>query len=179
MPPVRELLKPRRQRRRHAPVEDTLPILALGLGQRHDAVAHSTDGLVARLLGLGIVVGQELLHCSGVDDLPDRLLMPAGQEHDVVAVEGEIRRGPGSRVLALVRCRHAVVLLDHRARCALARLLGMVRAATYRCWGAQYQESLGDASQHLLVARRCLPSLGRKVDLETRLLKRCIGNGSF
>lgn len=72
-----------------------LAILPLGLGQHHDAMAHSANSLVGGFLGQRKIGDEEFMYGGRVDELADRLFVATGNEDKVVEGEGEVGGGPG------------------------------------------------------------------------------------
>lgn len=75
-------------------------------------MAHGTDHLVARPLGLGEIIHHELVDDRRLDDLPDALVVAAGEDDEVERVEREVRGRPRQRVAHLVAYGHLLVLGD-------------------------------------------------------------------
>lgn len=84
----------------------------LGFGEDHDAMAHSGDNLAAGFLGLGKVVKHQPVEDGRVDGLSNALLVAAGQENEVVGIEGEVGGGPGEGMAHLVALLHLSVRGD-------------------------------------------------------------------
>jgi hypothetical protein len=85
-------------------------------------MAHSSDSLASRLLGLGEVVEHELVDNGRLDDLPDTLLVSTGEDDEVVGIEGEFGGGPRERMEHLFAFLHLLVCGDDLFRCALLSL---------------------------------------------------------